>query len=128
MMASRTTTDFQHHYLLTYPLTKVLLGTPTVSIISLIQKTWSEPFSFVNLNYNISLSRENVNNLVLGSVTLFAECECFRVYRLQAGNVQWKYKWFSAGSVKWSKSILTTSTQRSTLKFSQPRNSGGNGL
>ena len=32
MMASRTTTDFQHHYLLTYPLTKVLLGTPTLSI------------------------------------------------------------------------------------------------
>ena len=67
-MASRTTTDFQHHYLLTYPLTKVLLGTPTLSIISLIQKTWSEPFSyFVNLNYTFP-SREIVNNLVLGSV------------------------------------------------------------
>ena len=34
MMSSRTTTDFQHHYYLNYPLTKVLLGTPTVSIKS----------------------------------------------------------------------------------------------
>ena len=32
MTASRTTTDFQYHYFFTHPLTKVLLGTPTVSI------------------------------------------------------------------------------------------------
>ena len=46
MMASRTTTDFQHHYLLT----KVLLGTPTVSIILQINCFMSETKYLTNLN------------------------------------------------------------------------------